>query len=233
VEVETLLFGLARILGVVRQQRGYFMALGVGEIDLRFDSGRRTIALPGDFGAYLRDGERFEAAPLSLAAGDRLDLLWQDERLLAVVHDKIPAAGLAAVSEPPWTRVRSHPQLRRSVAERYPGFDLRDFEVVSRGVSGRVGQLRLNSVSGESFILEGLAVRWTLDLPDTLFTAEPRTVGGDGWVFHGRGRGHGVGMCQVGAYTMALRGNSYREILSHYYSGIELAQLPQATSRAL
>jgi len=45
-------------------------------------------------------------------------------------------------------------------------------------------------------------------------------------VFTGRGWGHGLGMCQVGAYGMALRGLSYREILTHYYSGITLQRLP-------
>ncbi len=36
---------------------------------------------------------------------------------------------------------------------------------------------------------------------------------------HGRGFGHGVGMCQWGARGMALEGKSYREILTYYYSG--------------
>jgi len=39
------------------------------------------------------------------------------------------------------------------------------------------------------------------------------------------GSGHGVGMSQYGANTMAASGNSYREILLHYYSGAELKEL--------
>jgi SpoIID/LytB domain protein len=38
-------------------------------------------------------------------------------------------------------------------------------------------------------------------------------------VLHGRGSGHGVGMCQVGALRMAREGSDYRSILSHYYPG--------------
>jgi hypothetical protein len=34
--------------------------------------------------------------------------------------------------------------------------------------------------------------------------------------------GHGVGMCQEGACAMARRGASYREILKHYYTGVEI-----------
>ncbi len=37
-----------------------------------------------------------------------------------------------------------------------------------------------------------------------------------------RGFGHGVGMSQVGAHQMAGRGSSYKEILQHYYRGVEI-----------
>ncbi len=35
--------------------------------------------------------------------------------------------------------------------------------------------------------------------------------------------GHGVGMCQEGASAMAVQGNSYRDILKHYYTGVEIS----------
>jgi stage II sporulation protein D len=38
----------------------------------------------------------------------------------------------------------------------------------------------------------------------------------------GRGFGHGVGMSQWGAHGMANRGQSYEQILHHYYRGTEL-----------
>ena len=36
-------------------------------------------------------------------------------------------------------------------------------------------------------------------------------------LLRGRGEGHGVGLCQLGAATMAARGASFRDILNHYY----------------
>jgi stage II sporulation protein D len=45
---------------------------------------------------------------------------------------------------------------------------------------------------------------------------------GDRLMFHGRGSGHGVGLCQVGAEVMGEEGHSYREILSFYYPGTRL-----------
>lgn len=45
-------------------------------------------------------------------------------------------------------------------------------------------------------------------------------------VLTGRGFGHGLGMSQWGAQGMALAGQTYDEILTHYYTGIELRVLP-------
>jgi stage II sporulation protein D len=39
----------------------------------------------------------------------------------------------------------------------------------------------------------------------------------EGTILHGRGEGHGVGLCQNGASAMAADGASFRDILNHYY----------------
>jgi stage II sporulation protein D len=65
-------------------------------------------------------------------------------------------------------------------------------------------------------------------LRDSLFSFDiERNAVGDvlGITFYGRGWGHGVGMCQVGAYGMALEGATYEEILKKYYKGIDLKKL--------
>ena len=38
-------------------------------------------------------------------------------------------------------------------------------------------------------------------------------------VLKGKGWGHGVGLCQIGAAVMAARGYDYRQILAFYYPG--------------
>jgi len=48
------------------------------------------------------------------------------------------------------------------------------------------------------------------------------TTSGNDVVFTGRGFGHGVGMSQRGAEGMARRGYTFREILSHFYTGITI-----------
>ncbi|MGO1713382.1 MAG: SpoIID/LytB domain-containing protein, partial [Senegalia sp. (in: firmicutes)] len=39
------------------------------------------------------------------------------------------------------------------------------------------------------------------------------------------GNGHGVGMSQWGANGMAEKGSKYKEILKHYYTGVEIVQV--------
>ncbi len=48
---------------------------------------------------------------------------------------------------------------------------------------------------------------------------------GSGVVFEGRGAGHGAGLCQWGARALAEQGQSYRDILAHYYPGTELRKI--------
>ena len=40
----------------------------------------------------------------------------------------------------------------------------------------------------------------------------------------GKGWGHGVGLCQVGAFGMAQAGSTFDEILKHYYTGVSLSR---------
>lgn len=44
----------------------------------------------------------------------------------------------------------------------------------------------------------------------------------------GRGIGHGIGLCQLGAADMARHGASFAEILSHYYPNTRLVSAPGA-----
>ena len=71
----------------------------------------------------------------------------------------------------------------------------------------------------------GLAFRRALELPDALFVP---TVGGNAGGatvrFLGRGWGHGVGMCQNGAYGLARAGETYVQILKTYYTGVDVTR---------
>lgn len=227
---ELLLFQLARVAGVLADERASFRAVERGGAGRRLHvmprggGGERALLLPAALPTFRRraDGTAV-ATDLLLLPGDPLTLWSVDGRPVAVVHEVPPSAAPADPEHrrAAWTRYHGQAELARRVEERYPGLGFTGFDVLRRGVSGRVGAIRLHGRE-RSVVVEGLAVRWTLDVPDTRFTA--RRVG-SGWRFTGRGWGHGVGLCQAGSFAMAGRDLSYRDILYHYYSGIELARV--------
>jgi stage II sporulation protein D len=52
----------------------------------------------------------------------------------------------------------------------------------------------------------------------------------DGLVFHGRGAGHGQGLCQRGADRLGVVGRGYREILAQFYPGAKVGVSAQGIS---
>ena len=49
-------------------------------------------------------------------------------------------------------------------------------------------------------------------------------------VLKGKGWGHGVGLCQIGAAVMASRGYTFGEILEHYYPGTVVGPVPEPSA---
>ncbi|MCQ2097628.1 MAG: SpoIID/LytB domain-containing protein [Fibrobacter sp.] len=89
--------------------------------------------------------------------------------------------------------------------------------------SGRVLTLVVSTDKGNMEVLTD-RTRWLFKkggsiLPASLFTI--RHEGGN-WIINGAGFGHGVGMCQMGVRARAKAGQSFGEILTHYYPGITL-----------
>jgi stage II sporulation protein D len=102
------------------------------------------------------------------------------------------------------------------------------------GVSGRVVELRVVGSKGD-LDLRGQRVQLGLGLRESLFVLH-RETGAQGelerFVITGKGWGHGVGLCQVGASGMARAGASFEEILKHYYTGVAVSTLPAAATGA-
>ncbi len=102
--------------------------------------------------------------------------------------------------------------------------EIADLKPARIGNSGRAVQIEVKGSRG-TVVLNGYKVRNALGLRDTLFTIT-REHGPDGgianFIFHGHGWGHGVGLCQVGAFGMARAGHSYEEILKTYYQGVQI-----------
>ncbi len=106
---------------------------------------------------------------------------------------------------------------------------LRSISVMNRTASGRVEFLRVTGSSSVtvSGLLFRTAVGHQIGWERMKSNWYDVSIRGDRVVFHGRGFGHGVGLCQVGAEIMGEEGHTYREILAFYYPGTHLGVAAQ------
>lgn len=90
-----------------------------------------------------------------------------------------------------------------------------------RTSSGRLKQAMLIGTS-TPVIVSGEELRKIFSLPSSLFNA---CVDNDCYVFAGRGFGHGLGMSQWGAKSLAEQGYNAAQILSYYYKDVSIDQM--------
>jgi stage II sporulation protein D len=102
---------------------------------------------------------------------------------------------------------------------------LYDVNVKRVGYSRRPVELEIIGSNGVK-TLKGGKIRSALGLREQLFVMNKRYSGTQvaSYIFTGRGWGHGVGMCQYGAYGLAKMGVKYDEIIRHYYTGVDLTK---------
>jgi stage II sporulation protein D len=141
---------------------------------------------------------------------------------------EMEADGPEAERDSAWTEwVRRVParELARRMAGRVAGTEVREVTVTRRTPSGRAVEMRVRTDQAEA-VFKRFELRQAVEMPEMLFTVS-KVEGADGqaeFLFMGRGWGHGVGMCQNGAFGMALAGETYDRILRHYYTGIDIVQ---------
>lgn len=93
---------------------------------------------------------------------------------------------------------------------------------VERGGSGRISKLRIEGTERTLTIGKELLVRKWLSTSHLKSSAFEVSRAGEDFILKGRGWGHGVGLCQIGAAVMSDRGYDYEQILRHYYPGSKL-----------
>ena len=126
-----------------------------------------------------------------------------------------------------WTVRYDAAELAALVRER-TGIDfgeIQALEPIERGPSGRIKYLRIVGSKRTETVGKELKIRRALSTSHLKSSAfEVSRDPGGAWVLRGRGWGHGVGLCQIGAAVMAARGFDYRSILNHYYPGTDVEQ---------
>ena len=98
-------------------------------------------------------------------------------------------------------------------------------EPLERGPSERIIRLRIRGQARSLVIGKELEIRRALSRSHLYSSAFDVERDGAMFVLKGKGWGHGVGLCQIGAAVMASRGKNYQEILEHYYPGTSTGRL--------
>jgi stage II sporulation protein D len=93
----------------------------------------------------------------------------------------------------------------------------------SRNSCGRILKLTFETSGGYVTVPFSIFGRLQLHLPSDWFFVLGKT--GHYYLLAGRGFGHGLGMSQWGALCYSLKGWNYKQILKHYYKGIEIRKI--------
>ncbi len=161
-----------------------------------------------------------QVSAAELLPGTPLERLRVDDQVVSLIVHRSGGAGEADRRSAwrSWVRDRGWDEL----AVRLGVSDLDRLTVTRRGASGRVVEMVAHGRSGTELRLAGFPIRRALDLPENLFTMHVFTQpdGSRAVRFLGRGWGHGIGLCQNGAYGLARAGMTFDAILEHYYTGI-------------
>ena len=178
----------------------------------------------------------------AVAATDGEAILYGGVPILAVFHAS--SAGLTRAARQVWqndlpylkpvdspeaaesipnyySRVEFSPaDLKQRLLAKIPGAELSGEKKnwLKNAVRDSAGSVETVEVGGVT--VRGTVVRAALGLRSACFEWELQ----DGnFVFYVTGHGHGVGLSQYGADAMAEAGADYREILTHYYTGVTVA----------
>jgi stage II sporulation protein D len=227
-EALDLLGGLADEAGSPSWRSGRLTGLEGGVLSVRRGESSESLPLDPDVRLFRSlEGVYAGTSDLALTLGEDVSYVVREG---SVVYLEVPQTRLGASADRTsryyrWEARLTPGDVARSLARYGSVGTVRDLVPRRLGVSGRVVALDVEGTKGD-LLLEGLKVRWGLGLRENLFVIDrERDDAGhvEEFVVTGRGWGHGVGLCQVGAFGMARSGSSYEEILHHYYTGIELS----------
>lgn len=200
-----------------------------------------TLQVVDDFGVHSFDlsdplllyqkigDKRAPRTELVCSVGDKVEYLADGDRVQLLVCE-LSQSGIAMDRSSKysfWQETATPEELGKRVSKYLDIGDIVDLQPLSYGVSKRVYEMKFLGRKG-SGVLKGIRVRWALGLKDNLFVID-RLYDDNGrvtsFLFSGRGWGHGLGMCQVGAVGYAKQGKDYRFILKHYYTGVDLSKV--------
>jgi stage II sporulation protein D len=227
---------LAFCLGKVMQSyqdiahQGIFKSRSKDMIELEEEKEKKQFLLSPDIFLLRRDGiDYFFTSHVYILAGDEVRIIEREgeARLLEVIYPSHTNTMDRSSPFNRWELRISREALEKRINEYYPLGELKDIIPQRRGNSQRVVEVLIKGGETQT-VVKGLRIRRVLGLKETLFVID-REYDEEGrithFTFYGRGFGHGVGLCQVGAFGMAQAGADYKKILKKYYRGIKISKI--------
>ncbi len=200
-----------------------------GKLVLKSGKGEKQLVLRPDVFLFRQFGDTFyQVKETALIGGEIVN--YQTNLLNEVIYLEVKPSTQTATPERAspftmWTANLSASAVQSRLSRYVRGFGtLYDVNIKRKGYSRRAIELEIIGSNGR-FSLVGGKIRSALRIKEQLFVMNKR-YDSNGRVmaynFTGKGWGHGIGMCQYGAFGLAKQGYKYDAILKHYYSGIEL-----------
>jgi stage II sporulation protein D len=231
-----ILHTIARALearGSFGLQKGTTRPTTGGAMILRSTKNRdQPISVDSDAYLFRAFGDNaYQMRSLSLVGGEPVAFHLNTRGEVDYLEVRPAQNGAAADRSSPfanWTALMSVADAQSRLARWSRGIGtLTDLRIVARGSSRRAIDLEIIGTNSTAHLRGGrirsaLALREQLFVIDRRYDEQGRLIG---FTFTGRGWGHGVGMCQVGAFGLARQGLTYDKILKAYYTGIDLTKL--------
>ena len=201
-----------------------------GKLVLRSGRSERPLTVRPDVFLFRMFGsEMYPVKEAALIGGE--NVRYQTDPYGAVMYLEIEPTEQTTVAEnmspfTNWNTTLSASAVQSRLSRYVRGIGtLYDVNIKRVGYSRRPVELEIIGSNGVK-TLKGGKIRSALRLREQLFVMNKRYAGNQvaSYTFTGRGWGHGVGMCQYGAYGLAKMGVKYDEIIRHYYTGVDLTK---------
>lgn len=234
-------FSRAKMLRLIRQiylkkkwtptlQSGTTKASVDGKLVLKSGKSERQLSIRPDVFLFRQfGGEMYPVKEAALVGGETVK--YQLDATGAVIYLEVEPTDMPTSAEnmspfSNWSKTLGAGAVQSRLSRYVRGIGtLFDVNIKTKGYSRRAVELEITGSNGVK-TLKGGKIRSALRLKEQLFVINKRYSGStvSSYTFTGRGWGHGVGMCQYGAYGLAKMGVKADAIIKHYYTGVELTK---------
>lgn len=234
-------FSRAKLLRLIRQimekkkwmpvlQSGETKASTDGKLVLRSGRSEKALAVRPDVFLFRQFGDQiYPVKEAALVGGENVRYFTDPNGAVWYLEIEPTEQPTSAENMSPftnWTASLSASAVQSRLSRYVRGIGtLYDLNVKRVGYSRRPVELEIVGSNGVK-TLKGGVIRSALRLREQLFVINKRYSGDQvvSYTFTGRGWGHGVGMCQYGAYGLAKMGVKAEAIIKHYYTGVDVTK---------